>query len=192
VRTHLSEPWTANDHEGVDDTYQETGYALDDGAIGDSDGAHDPWDSSDGWSLSPALVRRFDAGLHPHPNGHSAALMIALTRDPAPAVATCPRSGPLLSWRHRVGVSLRSSSTGMWTRYSHAYGLQPEPPTWGDLAQVDLGTESLASWRFEPDEPGPFAVWAFVFVDGVFRPFDATVYCAHTVDANGALRLDVA
>jgi hypothetical protein len=156
--------------------------------------AREPFQQSGGYGpalVSPWLINRFSVApmlIDGHP---SLEVGLEIIRDYDTAANVCPHEGyDLLGWHNAVSVAVRSDRAGRWASFTPSVGaFQPQPP--GDGATVDLGYyEVSASWRFIPEALGAIQLWAFVFINGAYVPFDEMMASAHYIDTNGAARLD--
>lgn len=145
--------------------------------------------------VSPALVYQLSAGPQVIDGYPAVEVVMSLLRDYEMAGAACPAPGfDVLGWQNEVTVAVRADRPGRWTSYSPNVGAY-QPLPYGDGASSDLGQhEPTAVWRFIPEGLGPYNtnhinIWAYVFVNGSFVPFDEMVASPHYIDANGAARV---
>lgn len=145
--------------------------------------------------ISPALVYQLSAAAQVIDGFPALEIVMSLLRDYELAGAACPAPGfDVLGWQNEITVAVRADRPGRWTSFSPTVGAH-QPLPFGDGATSDLGQhEPTAVWRFIPENLGPYNtnpinIWAYVFVNGGFVPFDELVASPHYIDANGAARV---
>lgn len=142
--------------------------------------------------VSPWLIQQLSATPLMVDGQAAVEVVMTVVRDYDRAAEACPYEGyDILGWHNEVVLALRANRHGRWVAFVPAVG-GFQPLGIGDGASVNLDRhEMTAAWRFIPEMLGQFDLWAYVYVNGVFVPFDEMMASEHYVDANGAAKLSV-
>ena len=133
--------------------------------------------------ISPSLITQFYATPQIVDHLPALELVLGVLRD----------HDDLIGWQNDLALGLRSDRPGRWMLFSPGVGAY-QPLPYGDEAMATVGQyDALAAWRFIPDVAAPHVdIWAYVFVNGIFVPFDELEVSNQYVDVNGAARLRAA